>query len=100
MSEWLPILKGADCIKKHPTPILTKKDIPYEAEFIFNAGVVKTDGKYIMVFRNDYGVSREDFETKNIHPTKTSVGIAISENGIDGWRVSPKPIIHYDKTDM
>lgn len=99
MPQWTPILKGADSIKKHPTPILTKKDIPYEAEFIFNAGVAKIKGKYVMVFRNDYGVSREDFEEKRIYPPKTAVGIAVSDNGVDGWRVDPEPIIHYDMTD-
>ena len=99
MTQWTPKLKGADCIKKHPVPILTKNDIPYEAEFIFNAGVTKANGKYIMVFRNDYGVSKEDCETKRMHPPKTSIGIAISDNGTDGWRVCPKPIINYDKSD-
>ena len=53
MPMWTPYFKSADCIKKHPTPILTKKDIPYDAELIFNAGVAKIKGEYVMVFRND-----------------------------------------------
>ncbi|MBQ3084722.1 MAG: hypothetical protein IJC46_04640 [Clostridia bacterium] len=36
-------------------PVLTYKDIPYEAALIFNAGVAKVNGKYVMLFRNDYG---------------------------------------------
>ena len=99
MPKWTPELCGAACIKKHPKPILTKEDIPYEAEFIFNAGVAKVNGKYVMVFRNDHGVSKEVFESKRIFPPKTSVGIAVSDNGIDGWRVSPKPLIYYDMSD-
>ena len=42
-----------DFIKKYG-PVLTKDDIPYPAELIFNAGVAKYNGKYVMLFRNDY----------------------------------------------
>ena len=35
-------------------PVLSKKDIPYAADCIFNAGVAKFGGKYVMVFRDDY----------------------------------------------
>ena len=62
MPVWEPILKTSPCIKKIDKPILTKGDIPYEAELVFNAGVAKIDGKYVMVFRNDYGTTREAFE--------------------------------------
>ena len=50
-----PVLHSADCIRKIEKPVLTKDDIPYEASLIFNAGVAKYNGKYVMVFRNDYG---------------------------------------------
>ena len=30
-------------------PVLSKEDIPYEAECIYNAGVAKFGGKYVMV---------------------------------------------------
>ena len=33
-------------------PILTKEDIPYPLATVHNAGVVKYDGKYVMVFRS------------------------------------------------
>ena len=99
MSLWTPAHKSADCIKKLENPILTKNDIPYEAEFIFNAGVAKIDGKYVMVFRNDYGTTREKFESRAKGITKTAIGIAVSDNGIDGWRVKEKPLINYDFTD-
>ena len=93
MPTWNPILKSAKCLKKMDKPILTKDDIPYEAELIFNAGVAKIDGKYIMIFRNDYGATQADYENKTGRFIGTSVGIAVSENGIDGWEVAPMPLI-------
>ncbi len=33
-------------------PILTKKDIPYPVATVHNAGVIKHDGRYIMIFRS------------------------------------------------
>ena len=55
MPIWEPKVKSADCLKKLEKPVLTKDDIPYEATLIFNAGVEKVKGKYVMAFRNDYG---------------------------------------------
>ena len=98
MGQWTPILSDADCIKKYPTPILTKDDIPYEAGFIFNAGVAKVNGKYVMVFRDDYGATEAEYLAKEKFITKTAVGIAVSDDGISGWKVAEKPIIHYDFT--
>ena len=37
-------------------PILSARDIPFDASLIFNAGVCKFNGKYVMVFRNDVGL--------------------------------------------
>ncbi|MBQ8358231.1 MAG: glycoside hydrolase family 130 protein [Clostridia bacterium] len=95
MPVWEPRLKGASCVKKIAKPILTKDDIPYEAELVFNAGVAKVNGKYIMAFRNDCGATREQYEKKERKLSKTSVGIAISDNGIDGWQVKETPLISY-----
>jgi len=36
----------------HKNPILTKHDIPYPVETVHNAGVVKHQGRYIMLFRS------------------------------------------------
>ena len=98
MSIWIPHIKSADCIKKIEKPILTKHDIPYEAEFIFNAGVAKIKDEYVMVFRNDYGTAREEYENKVKGIHKTSVGIAVSKNGINGWKVKDHPLISFDMT--
>ena len=51
----LPEWKTASVIKKHDSPVLTYKDIPYPATCVFNAGVARYEGKYVMVFRNDVG---------------------------------------------
>ena len=99
MAAWTPIFKDADCIKKYQRPILTKADVPYEAAFVFNAGVTKVQGKYVMVFRDDYGATEEEYINNEKSLSKTAVGIAVSDNGVDGWRVMPKPLIHYDFTD-
>lgn len=95
MSIWEPILKSADCLKKLEKPVLTKDDIPYEATLIFNAGVEKINGKYVMAFRNDYGTDNEKYVNQNIRFKGTSVGIAFSDDGITDWKVMDVPLIDY-----
>ena len=63
-----PVLQSADCIRKIEKPVLTKDDIPYEASLIFNAGVAKYNGKYVMVFRNDYGPTEKTILRLNSEP--------------------------------
>ncbi len=71
-------------IRKLDQPVLSAKDIPYSASLIFNAGVAKYNGKYVMVFRNDYGhFDGHCFEGTNI-------GIATSDDGIT-WMPHPTP---------
>ncbi|MBQ6897749.1 MAG: glycoside hydrolase family 130 protein [Clostridia bacterium] len=78
-----PELYSARCIKKIEKPVLTKDDIPYEASLIFNAGVAKYKGKYVMVFRNDYGPTEETYPAVKF---RTSLGFAESADGIS-WTV-------------
>ena len=89
MSLFTPILRTAPCIKKAEKPILTKDDIPYNASLVFNAGVAKYQGKYVMIFRDDY-----NFE-ENVWPPrrkpKTILGVAFSEDGIT-WSVRKEPL--------
>ncbi|HEY3322107.1 MAG TPA: glycoside hydrolase family 130 protein [Planctomycetota bacterium] len=78
-------LKSTPVIRRHPAnPILAAKDIPYPATLIFNAGVTKFQGRYVMVFRNDYG---RWGDTKF---DGTNLGLAFSKDGIK-WVVQPKP---------
>jgi len=84
-------------IQRYPhNPVLQAKDIPYPASLIFNAGVAKYQGKYVMIFRND--ASHEDEAAwqayrdgkRNPPHFKTSMGIATSNDGLI-WTAAPKP---------
>lgn len=78
-------LKSSKTINRYPhNPILSAKDIPYESDLVFNAGVTKYEGRYVMVFRNDYGYN-ESSGFKG-----TNLGLAYSNDGIH-WEVQPKP---------
>lgn len=65
-------------------PVISAKDVPYAADLIFNAGVIKYKGQYVMVFRNDYDyIGGTQF-------TGTNIGLATSPDGIQ-WNVYEKP---------
>ncbi len=82
----VPELKSADVIKRHPdNPVLTFKDVPYPATLIFNAGVAKYQGKYVMVFRND---CTDEWGQGGFH--HTNLGLAYSDDGVK-WEVTNKP---------
>lgn len=78
-------MKSADCIKRHPRPALTREQVPYESTLVFNAGVCKFGGRYVMLFRNDVG------EWNNPKFRGTNLGLAFSDDGIN-WDVQPKPV--------
>jgi predicted GH43/DUF377 family glycosyl hydrolase len=52
-------------------PILTKDDIPYPVQMVYNAGVTKFDGKYVMLFRSLLDTGR------------SIIGLAESEDGFN-----------------
>ncbi|MBN1123802.1 MAG: glycoside hydrolase family 130 protein [Sedimentisphaerales bacterium] len=66
-------------------PVLAAKDIPYPATLIFNAGVTKYAGRYVMVFRNDWG----DWKGGG-GPAGTNLGVAYSEDGMT-WKAENAP---------
>ena len=93
------------CVKKYANnPILEPKDIPYPAAQVYNAGITKFNGKYVMIFRDDYGRYEEDFrrqaeiakETGEPYRwpqgTRITLGLAFSDDGIH-WDVQPKPCL-------
>ena len=87
MAKMLPELKSADCVKRYEhNPILSKKDIPYKADLIFNAGVVKHNEMYYMLFRDDFIKSES-----NCLDLGTCVGVAKSSDGVH-WQVRNKCI--------
>jgi beta-1,4-mannooligosaccharide/beta-1,4-mannosyl-N-acetylglucosamine phosphorylase len=90
-----PILKSSSVIKRYAgNPVLSKNDMPFESKLVFNAGVTKYNGKYVMVFRNDYGGGENSV-------TKTNLGVAFSDDGIR-WDVREKPLVFrgYDENEI
>lgn len=89
MPKVFPELKSSPVIKRYEgNPILSMKDIPYEATCIYNAGITKYNGKYVMVFRND--VRTHGYGTMPL--SRIDLGLATSDDGIH-WTVSDKPFI-------
>ena len=79
-------LESSPVLKRHPeNPVLSPDDVPFRTMLAFNAGVTKYQGKYVMIFRNDYG----DRETGQVEGT--NLGLAYSDDGI-AWEVEPEPI--------
>jgi predicted GH43/DUF377 family glycosyl hydrolase len=61
-------------------PILTRDDVPYPVETVHNAGVVKHEGQYIMLFR------------AHMRNGRSIIGSAESDDGYQ-FRVWPEPFI-------
>ncbi|NOZ75330.1 MAG: glycosidase [FCB group bacterium] len=73
-------------IKRYPgNPILTKNDVPYPVETVHNAGMVKYNDSYIMLFRS---------HKKN---GRSIIGIADSRDGFH-FSVRPRPFMLPDKS--
>ena len=74
-------------------PVLSAKDVPYPASLVFNAGVCKWQGEYVMLFRNDYGATEEDFRAPGGGGRfSTNIGLARSPDGVR-WTVAPAPVL-------
>ncbi|MBQ6021003.1 MAG: glycoside hydrolase family 130 protein [Clostridia bacterium] len=93
MPAVMPVLKTHPCIHKREEPVVHAGDLPYPSALVFNAGVIRYRGEYVMIFRNDYGTDKAAYENENRRFAGTSVGIARSKNGVDGWRFDPKPLM-------
>ena len=61
-------------------PILTSKDVPYPVATVHNAGIVKHDDRYIMLFRS------------HLRNGRCIIGRADSEDGF-AFTVHPKPFL-------
>ena len=89
MGKVYPELKSSPIITRYPNnPILAMDDIPYPATQIFNAGVAKYQGKYVMVFRNDVRERYGDLSGSK----RIDLGIAFSDDGVK-WTCTDKPFI-------
>ena len=88
MAKMLPELTSSPVVHRFHggAPVLSRADIPYEADCIFNCGVIKYHGQYVCAFRNDYGFDGVGAFAHCV------IGIAFSEDGIR-WKVREKPFI-------
>ena len=68
-------------------PILTKEDVPFRVNSIFNAGAVKHNGKYLLLCRVEMPIGRSSFV------------LAESENGVD-FKVGSKPCLTPEDHDQ
>ncbi|HEX2997502.1 MAG TPA: glycoside hydrolase family 130 protein [Anaerolineales bacterium] len=85
-------LHTSSIIHRHPqNPIFSAGHVPYPSVIAYNAGVVKYQGQYVMVFRNDYNWNEDKQKAIGFQ-----MGVAYSDNGIDNWRVHPKPIMEFE----
>ena len=73
-------MKNPAVIRYSKNPILTKEDVPYPVVTVHNAGIVKYNDKYIMLFRS------------HLHNGRSIIGIAQSDNGYD-FTVRPEPFL-------
>jgi predicted GH43/DUF377 family glycosyl hydrolase len=68
-------------VKRYPqNPILTPADVPYMVATVHNAGVVKVNGEYIMIFRS------------HLHNGRSILGKAVSTDGYN-FVVSEEPFM-------
>ncbi len=68
-------------VQRHKkNPILTRHDVPYPVATVHNAGVVKHDGRYVMLFRSHRRNGR------------SIIGLAESDDGFS-FRVRPEPFL-------
>ena len=81
-------MKTSAFIKRHRNnPVLSAKNVPYNDALVFNAGVTKFKGRYVMIFRNDFG-SLKDKKLTGV----VCLGIAFSDDGIE-WNVEKERLI-------
>lgn len=80
-----PILTSSTAVRRYEkNPVLSPKDVPYQSDLTFNAGVAFWQDRYIMIFRNDFDyVSGSLFNGCNL-------GIAFSQDGKE-WSVRETP---------
>jgi beta-1,4-mannooligosaccharide/beta-1,4-mannosyl-N-acetylglucosamine phosphorylase len=85
--------------RHHANPVLSARDVPYPATLVYNAGICKFQGKYVMVFRNDI----HDYPNPGTAPIQwnhmtITLGLATSDDGIR-WKVAPKPcfVLHTEE---
>lgn len=64
-------------------PILTVDDLPFPAAAVLNPGATEQDGEVVLLPRVEDATGY------------SSIYVARSRNGVDGWRIDPVPILRY-----
>jgi beta-1,4-mannooligosaccharide/beta-1,4-mannosyl-N-acetylglucosamine phosphorylase len=91
----MPDLTSARCITRYEgNPVLAAADVPYPTALVFNAGVTKWNGRYMMVFRNDHG----DLAAQKLSGRST-LGLAFSDDG-KHWAVEPEPCWEWETDEI
>ncbi len=73
--------KGSPVVKRYEgNPIFTAEDVPFPCSMAYNAGIVKWEGRYVMMFRFIYWDEPYGKSTRGL-------GLAYSDDGIHGWEV-------------
>ena len=77
-----PVMKPQNPIvtRFKKNPILTREDVPYPVATVHNAGIVKHDDRYIMLFRS------------HLRNGRSIIGRADSEDGLS-FKVDPQPFL-------
>jgi beta-1,2-mannobiose phosphorylase / 1,2-beta-oligomannan phosphorylase len=74
-------IQQSPIVKRYPhNPVLTREDVPYPVATVHNAGIVKHDGRYIMLFRS------------HLHNGRSIIGKAESTDGFS-FTVDPEPFL-------
>lgn len=73
-------MKGQIIARYGKNPILTKKDVPYTVATVHNAGVIKYNDEYIMLFRS------------HLNNGRSVIGLAKSKDGYN-FEVEPQPFL-------
>ena len=69
--------------RSEKNPIMTPIDMPFPAEAVLNPGAAEKDGQVILLLRVE--------DTSGY----SSIHVARSANGVDGWKVETKPLLRY-----
>jgi beta-1,4-mannooligosaccharide/beta-1,4-mannosyl-N-acetylglucosamine phosphorylase len=87
-------LKSSPLIVRHEAnPVLRPDQVPSRPALVFNAGVTKYQGRYVMVFRNDY------LRDGAIDGALTDLGLAFSDDGVR-WEVQDEPCFRYESDEI
>lgn len=87
--------------KSQHNPLIKPSMVPFASTLTYNAGITKYKGKYVMLFRNDYGYSQEDMRRLKhnvFSQIRINLGLAASDDGIN-WRIKPEPVLPIPLTE-